>query len=623
MSWNIAKPGDQINGPVNITGNLNVDSNTLFVDSVNNRVGVLTASPTVPLDVVGDAKVSGNLIVDTTTLVVDAANNRLGVGTATPASSLDVVGTLGVTGTATLTGALVANGNVTLGDAQADTVTVNGKLTAREGELASSIRAAASDYAGVAFDGATTATRIASGCQTIGTGDFSLWSRFRVPTSFSTSPGVIWLSDVNSATYRPNAIGVYLDPSGSGLLRVFRYGTNNATDNRIATVSNFLTNFSGQVVDIVVTRAGNTLKIFINGTDTTYTEQSAGAAPAWGQTVVSDFVFVGALNSSSIFNSTIYRAVVFNRALSVADIADLIANGINPADQWGTQTALFNTTTLNGGFETAGAGGADVFANWAEYTAGTATLTRDTTDYSPDLGSTASAKYVGTDGAAVFSLWNASAGNLIAGKRYRISAAHKRSANANVAWKTIAGNVNVATFAVTTSWANYSGEFVMPANENIKIDGNGAISLWVDNVSLERIGAIVDLDFTVGAGFQATDRSANNLHGTMFGGVSFTMPKRIAVLYGTTNTNGNQQVLGTVAIPTNAIIEDIVVNSTGTATVSVGNASAGTQIVNGASVVAGRQKLTLATPFSTTGNLWVNSNSTATLQFTILYTIAS
>lgn len=92
MSWNIAKPGDQINGPVAVTGNLNVDSNTLFVDSANNRVGVLTASPTVPLDVVGDAKVSGNLTVDTNTLVVDAANNRLGIGTAFPGTKVDIIG---------------------------------------------------------------------------------------------------------------------------------------------------------------------------------------------------------------------------------------------------------------------------------------------------------------------------------------------------------------------------------------------------------------------------------------------------------------------------------------------------------------------------------------------------
>jgi hypothetical protein len=153
--------------------------------------------------------------------------------------------------------------------------------------------------------------------------------------------------------------------------------------------------------------------------------------------------------------------------------------------------------------------------------------------------------------------------------------------------------------------------------------GNGTDTFYLHSIVLTRIGAIVDLDFTVGTGYQATDRTTNSLHGTLFNGVEFTVPKKVAVVYATTNTNGNQQMLGTLAIPTNAIIEDIIVNSTGSATVSVGNASAGTQIVNGASVVSGRQKLTIATPFSTTGNLWVNSNATATLQFTILYTIAS
>ena len=148
-------------------------------------------------------------------------------------------------------------------------------------------------------------------------------------------------------------------------------------------------------------------------------------------------------------------------------------------------------------------------------------------------------------------------------------------------------------------------------------------NVYFKNIVATRIGAIVDLDFTVGTGYQATDRSTNALHGTLFNGVEFTQPRRMAVLYATTNTNGNQQMLGTLAIPTNAIIEDVVVNSSGSATVSIGNASAGTQIVNGASVVSGRQKLTIATPFSTTGNLWVASSAAVTLQFTIFYTIAA
>jgi hypothetical protein len=406
---------------------------------------------------------------------------------------------------------------------------VSGTFTALGGENASAVRAAASDYAAVNFDGATTAQRIASGCQAIGTGDFSLWSRFRVPTSFASLPGLLWLTDVNTGTFRANAMGIFLE---SGTLRVFRYGTTPATDNRIATVASFLTNFVGQVVDVVVTRAGNTLKIYINGTDTAYTESTGGAAPAWGQTVVSDFTFVGAQSSSNIFTGRIYRSVVFNRALSATDVTELITIGVNPADQWGTQTGQ-------------------------------------------------------------------TSGTLVASKRYRITTYVSADSFTNVgAASNTTGVEFVATGTTPTTWTNAS--------------------------TLNRIGGLVDLDFTVGTGYQATDRSTNALHGTLFNGVEFTQPRRVAVLYATTNTNGNQQMLGgTLAIPTNAIIEDIIVNSTGSATVSVGNASAGTQIVNGASVVSGRQKLTIATPFSTTGNLWVNSNAAATLQFTILYTIAA
>ena len=51
MSWNIKTPGDYINGPLTvagaatITGNLTVDTNTLFVNSTTDRVGIATASP--------------------------------------------------------------------------------------------------------------------------------------------------------------------------------------------------------------------------------------------------------------------------------------------------------------------------------------------------------------------------------------------------------------------------------------------------------------------------------------------------------------------------------------------------------------------------------------------------
>ena len=493
-----------------------------------------TADPLVIVDVSDTSMAASGTTKKITSNQILGSGGTATLASATITGAATVGTTLGVTGASTFTGAVVCNGAVTLGDAVGDAITATGSFTSYTGQVPSAIRAAASDYAAVTFDGATASTRIASACQALGTGDFSLWSRFRVPSSAVPStgnganPGFLWISDINTGTFRANAMGIYLE---GVQLRVFRYGTTPATDNRIASVASFINNFGGQVVDVVITRAGNTLKIYINGTDTAYTETAAGAAPAWGQTVVSDFALVGAQSANNVFTGRIYRSVVFNRALSASDVTELITVGVNPADQWGTQTGQ-------------------------------------------------------------------TSGTLVASKRYRITTYVSADSFTNVGAASNATGVEfVATGTTPTTWTNGS--------------------------TLNRIGGLVDLDFTVGTGYQAQDRSTNALHGTLFNGVEFTQPKRVAVLYATTNTNGNQQMLGTLAIPTNAIIEDIIVNSTGSATVSVGNVSAGTQIVNGASVVSGRQKLTIATPFSTTGNLWVNSNSTATLQFTILYTVAA
>ena len=80
--------------------------NALFVNAQNQRVGVNTTTPSVALDVVGainatgnivfggQLNLTGNLTVDTNTLFVDATNNRVGINTLSPASTLDVNGTV-------------------------------------------------------------------------------------------------------------------------------------------------------------------------------------------------------------------------------------------------------------------------------------------------------------------------------------------------------------------------------------------------------------------------------------------------------------------------------------------------------------------------------------------------
>src|SRR5210317_1919336 len=63
-----------------VTGDLTVDTNSLKVDSTNNRVGIGTASPTVALDVVGGITATGNI---TGTLATAAQPNITSLGTLT------------------------------------------------------------------------------------------------------------------------------------------------------------------------------------------------------------------------------------------------------------------------------------------------------------------------------------------------------------------------------------------------------------------------------------------------------------------------------------------------------------------------------------------------------------
>ena len=537
-----------------------------------------------------------------------------------------------VPGTATITGAVVCNGAVTLGDAVGDAITVTGSLTSYTGQNPSAIRAAASDYAAVAFDGATSGTRIVSTLtsQNIGTADMSMWNRFRVFTTTGTSRYIASLSSSSTSADQASACLLYINSIGG--LVFYLYGAT-TSDFRSATIAGFQTSYSGQVVDIVVTRTGATLKVYINGTDTAYTELTGGTPPAWSDTITSTNLFIGqSTGTSNIFSGRIYRSVVFNRALSASDVTELITTGVNPADQWGTQTQTvgYNPAALNGGFET---NSLNASGTWATSVGGTSTATIDTSGSFSRTGTNAGKLTL--DASASFAAFQGSNGSttlLALAKRYRISIWTRKGATSGscgiqfgpIGSGAAYGNTGLS---LTTSYANTVVEVVSSIDGGITFGrqaSSAALSeIYIDDVEVTRIGAIVDLDFTIGTGYQATDRSTNALHGTLFNGVEFTQPKRMAVLYATTNTNGNQQMLGTLAIPTNAVIEDIIVNSTGTVTVSVGNASAGTQIVNAASVVSGRQKLTLATPFSTTGNLWVNANSTATLQFTILYTVAA
>jgi hypothetical protein len=78
-------------GDVEVTSNLVVDTNTLHVDTVSNKVGIGSTQPVSDLEVSGTLAISSNFDVGTSgSLSVDAVNSRVGIGEATPSRALEI-----------------------------------------------------------------------------------------------------------------------------------------------------------------------------------------------------------------------------------------------------------------------------------------------------------------------------------------------------------------------------------------------------------------------------------------------------------------------------------------------------------------------------------------------------
>ena len=70
----------------------------------------VTGSSLTSVGTLGSLNVTGNVVVDTNTLYVDSTNNRVGVGTASPLSALDVIGNIR-SATSTPTDGIILSGN--------------------------------------------------------------------------------------------------------------------------------------------------------------------------------------------------------------------------------------------------------------------------------------------------------------------------------------------------------------------------------------------------------------------------------------------------------------------------------------------------------------------------------
>jgi len=121
--------GNAITDTVTVTGILNVDSGTLYVDPATNKVGINDTTPSEALDVTGNALISGtlgvtgvitgasatltDLTVDTNLIKTDSTNNRVGINTTSPTVALDVTGAGLYSSSLTIGGVIYADDDTT------------------------------------------------------------------------------------------------------------------------------------------------------------------------------------------------------------------------------------------------------------------------------------------------------------------------------------------------------------------------------------------------------------------------------------------------------------------------------------------------------------------------------
>lgn len=464
-----------------------------------------------------------------------------------------------------------------------------------------------------------------------GAGPLSFWCRFRVPASLATNAGICALSPSETHILGgsgSNAIGLGII---SGDVNLFMGNSSTYTRYPLGCAG-----LVGQVVDIVVTRNGG-LVAYVNGTAVTLTSVDVNGGVPANATITATWAHALAPLSATIGSSNISiagpisRFVAFNFALSAADAASLIVNGVNPADQWGVKAEVMNATTLNGGFETAGAGGADVFANWTEVTVGGSTVNRDTVVFF------AGAASLRLDSDASASFCAAAQYHFPVGKRYRITFAFRHNNASAIAPQITFGGgaVSLAT-APTATWTQYdvagitgdagssNGVAFLQLSRTV---GISSASFWFDAVVLRRAGAFLDLQFDGTMGFQAGDR-ANNRVATLYSGAGFTQPDSargfahlVAAVPGGERFGGSAGIV----MPSTASISLVKVRNISLGagrTFSLGDASGSlTNIINAAALgdTGTVTEIVPGATTSSTGQLWASYTGTGSVEITVYF----
>jgi hypothetical protein len=486
---------------------------------------------------------STNAVLQSSSLTWDDTNARLSVGIGSPSASVHAAGNIRaegalISGTGTGTAPIQVTSRTRVSNLNVDQLD-----GADVGNLAL--------HGGVGFTNQSNQEIKSTLPSNLGTTDYSVWTRIRIPT---TAPGsgnfdVVWTVTQSDSSAAVGNAFVRLASDGS---IVYRQHDSTSIDNRRdaivvssgTTPLNVVSVYGGRVIDLVVTRVGSVVKIFIDGVEQLTNETTGGTGADFAQAITHANFILGRQGTSRLWRGSFYRAALFNRALSAADVQSLIVNGVAPEDQWGTQTQLVGGAVQNGNFETWTADGVEgssngAATNWTLESFGAAGSTATRNQTSPIAGSSSLLFYtptIGGSSGAVAQKSHANSGVQV-GKRIRISFKAQKLAGTATAVSTNFqpdGLLQVSHTLDGNNVTNITREVVVPNSSITRVfaaqstggDASTFNRIQIDDFVVERIGAIIDLDLARGYGTTFPDRSTNLLDGVGSGDIVHLLPRR-------------------------------------------------------------------------------------------------
>lgn len=475
---------------------------------------------------------------------------------------------------------------------------------------------------GIRFDGtvARFAESIVRGVS-IGSGDYSAVCVFRCmpnPDAVLIRGLLCFGSDAGSSVAGQVVVGV--SPANGA----WTLGVRDAATTLVSASLN-LSAFYGRTIQLAIIRRAGVLTVMVDGNPLSFTPPSSQAQAMVGPDTAIRLGFFNGPNAS--YAEPIYGFQLYNRALTSPELRLLAFHGVAVEDR-NALGIIVSGSLLNGDLEnwtTPGVPGVSsgVAPDWLfNPSAAAGSVTKNTIG---PIGGLASLLF--TDGSGTFVRPGGGPASMI-GRRARFTFSNRRLTGSQTLQLTQSGsNSMVAIPPVATGVINTgSWEYVVDSpSGNVRplVTVSGTGTLEIDNAVYESIGCLVDIDCGAGSGFSLPDiqgRFPAAIAPTSYSNFQHVRPSRRGQFLAYVAASGNTQIAG---LPVNARISSIIADAAGAVTLSVGNASGGSQIVASVALAAGRQDLTVVSRYTTTQNLWVNLSAAVAVTLTVNYDIVS